>query len=129
MTASEIAQNVLAFLFAGAFIVMGTTHFLPGPGRTMAAMIPSALRRSGIPQPRTLVLFTGVCEIAGGIGLLVPQTRGAAVLALVVFLIVVFPANALAAENPQKFGRLAIPFWPRYVAQLVLIALLLALLL
>jgi uncharacterized membrane protein len=129
MTASEIAQNVLAFLFAGAFIVMGTTHFLPGPGRTMAAMIPSALRRSDIPQPRTLVLFTGVCEIAGGIGLLVPQTRGAAVLALVVFLIAVFPANALAAENPQKFGRLAIPFWPRYVAQLVLIALLLALLL
>jgi uncharacterized membrane protein len=129
MTPLEIVQNVLAFLFAAVFVFMGVTHFLPGPGRTMAAMIPPALKRSGIPQPRALVLFTGVCEIAGGIGLAVPFTRVAAVIALVLFLIAVFPANALAADDPGRFGRLAIPFWPRYAGQLVLIALLLALLL
>ena len=30
-----------------------------------------------------------------------------------------------AAQHPEKFGRLAIPFWPRFVAQLVFIALVL----
>ncbi len=39
------------------------------------------------------------------------------------FLIAVFPANAYAAEHPEKFGRAAFPFWPRYLAQLGLIVL------
>ena len=43
--------------------------------------------------------------------------------ALVVFLIAVFPANAYAAAHPEKFGRAAFPFWPRYLAQLGLIVL------
>ena len=127
MTPFEIAQNVLAFLLAAAFVFMGVTHFLPGPGRPMAAMIPPVLQRSGIPQPHTLVLFTGVCEIAGALGLLFLPTRIAAVIALVLFLIAVFPANALVADDPRRFGKLAIPFWPRYAGQLVLIALLLTL--
>ena len=85
----------------------------------MAAMIPPALkaRVSG----KTLVRFTGLCEIAGAIGILVPFTRFAAGIALVLFLVAVFPANAYAAEHPERFGRAAFPFWPRYVAQLVLV--------
>jgi uncharacterized membrane protein len=66
-----------------------------------------------------------VCEIAGAVGILVPFTRFAAGIALVLFLIAVFPANAYAAERPEKFGRAAFPFWPRYAAQLVLILLVL----
>jgi hypothetical protein len=41
----------------------------------------------------------------------------------VLFLIAVFPANAHAAADPKRFGRAAIPFWPRYFAQLALILL------
>src|SRR5882762_5222683 len=37
-----------------------------------------------IPRPMALIYFTGVCEIAGAIGLLVPSVRQAAGLALVV---------------------------------------------
>jgi uncharacterized membrane protein len=74
-------------------------------------------------NPLSLVYVTGVCEIAGGIGLLVPQTRLAAAIALVVFLAAVFPANAYAAANRDRFGSLAIPFWPRLVGQVVLAAL------
>ena len=87
----------------------------------MAAIIPPALKQrvSG----ETIVRFTGLCEIAGAIGLLVPWTRFAAGIGLVLFLIAVFPANAYAAANPERFGRLAIAFWPRYIAQLALIAL------
>jgi len=34
----------------------------------------------------------------------------------------VFPANAYAARDPGRFGRTAIPFWPRLVLQVLLIA-------
>ena len=69
-----------------------------------------------------LVWFTGVCELAGAVGLLVPWTRVAARICLVVFLIAVFPANAYAARHPERFGRAAFPFWPRLAVQVLLIA-------
>lgn len=119
----ETLQWVLRIALALVFVGMGVAHFLPGPARGMAAIIPPALKHrvSG----KTLVRFTGLCEIAGGIGLLVPHVRFAAGIALIVFLIAVFPANAFAAAHPERFGRAAIPFWPRYFAQLALILLIL----
>ena len=119
----DIAQWALRIAIAAVFLLMGVNHFRPSAARGMAAMIPPALktRVSG----KALVLFTGVCEIAGAVGILVPFTRLAAGIALVLFLIAVFPANAHAAANPERFGRAAFPFWPRYVAQLVLILLVL----
>lgn len=124
MSTLEIVQWVIRGVLAAVFLFMGVSHFRPRVARAMAAMIPPSLktRASG----KDLVRFTGLCEIAGGIGILVPWTRFAGGIALVLFLIAVFPANAYAAERPEKFGRAAIPFWPRYVAQLVLIALVLA---
>jgi uncharacterized membrane protein len=89
----------------------------------MAAMIPPRLRFTGIARPAVLVAVTGVCEIAGGIGLLVPGTRLAAGICLAVFLIAVFPANAYAAGHREKFGAFATPLIPRLIGQIVLIAL------
>ena len=125
MSIVEVLQLLLRLLLSAAFVGMGILHFVPTAARSMAAIIPPALRRRGIPSPLTLVRFTGLCEIAGGLGLLVPGTRIAAAVALVVFLVAVFPANAFAAEHPERFGRIAIPFWPRYFAQLALIVLVL----
>lgn len=121
----EIALWVLRGALALLFLGMGISHFVPSVRRAMRAMIPPALRRAGFPSPAFLVAFTGVCEIAGAAGLLSPwePLRIAAGIALVVFLIAVFPANAYAAGHPEKFGRAAFPFWPRYLAQLALIAL------
>jgi len=115
-----VLQLVLTIALALMFVVMGVLHFLPGPARTMAAMIPTRLRSTTV-TPRMLVVFTGVCEIAGGIGLVLPPTRLAAVVCLIVFLIAVFPANAVAARAPERFGKLAIPFVPRLLGQLALI--------
>ncbi|WBU39277.1 DoxX family protein [Homoserinibacter sp. YIM 151385] len=127
MTAAEIALLALRILLAAAFVGMGVAHFLPGPARGMRAMIPGALRRPGLPSPAALVALTGVCEIAGGLGLLAPWAplRAAAGIALAVFLVAVFPANAVAARDPERFGRAAIPLVPRAIAQLLLIALVL----
>jgi uncharacterized membrane protein len=125
MESMDIAQLVLRIVLAVVFIGMGVLHFLPAPARAMRAMIPPAMRRPRWPSPRMLVMFTGLCEIAGGIGLLIPATQVAAGVALAVFLIAVFPANAYAAKHPDRFGRAAIAFWPRLVGQVVVIGLVL----
>ena len=119
----EIARGVTTIALAALFLGMGVTHFVPKVSRGMAAMIPPYLRRDGLLKPINLVYFTGVCELAGGLGLLTPL-RPFAAIALIVFLVAVFPANAYAAQHPERFGRVAIPFWPRLAAQLALIALL-----
>ncbi|GAB3605663.1 DoxX family protein [Conyzicola nivalis] len=122
--ALDVIQAIVLCALVLLFVGMGVNHFRRGPARVMAAMIPPRLRRRGLPKPMTLVYLTGVCEIAGGLGLAFPVTRLAAYVALIVFLVAVFPANAYAAKHPEKFGRGAIPFWPRLAGQAVLIALL-----
>lgn len=117
----ELARTIITIALAIAFVFMGVTHFVPAVARTMGAMIPPRLR---VISARRLVQFTGLCEIAGGIGLLVPVLHTTAAIALIIFLVAVFPANAYAARDPERFGRAAIPFWPRLLAQLALIALL-----
>ncbi len=114
----ETAQLVVRILLAALFLGMGVSHFVPKVARGMAAMIPR------LPARRALVRITGVCEIAGAIGLLAPWEllRLITGIALAVFLVAVFPANAYAAGHPEKFGRAATPFWPRLGLQLLLIA-------
>lgn len=123
MTAFEIVQLALRIVLAALFAFMGAMHFVPTRARGMAAMIPPALKGPGMPSSKALVRFTGVCELAGAVGLLVPWTAFAAGIALVLFLVAVFPANAYAAAHRERFGAAAIPFWPRYIAQVALIAL------
>jgi uncharacterized membrane protein len=124
----QLAHLVLRVLLVAVFAFMGVTHFVPRVRRGMQAMIPPALRRPGMPSPAFLVAFTGVAELAGAAGLLAPWPllRELTGIALVVFLVLVFPANAYASQHREKFGRSAIPFWPRYLGQLGLIALVLA---
>ena len=119
----EVTREVVTLALALLFLAMGASHFVPTVARTMAAMIPPRLRFAGLFSPMNLVYLTGVCELAGGLGLFTPL-RPVAAIALVVFLIAVFPANVYAAQHPERFGRVAVPFWPRLIGQLALIALL-----
>jgi uncharacterized membrane protein len=123
MDGLHTAQLALRIALAAVFVVMGVLHFVPAGARTMRAMIPPTLRRPG--WPTALVAITGGCELLGAAGLLAPWdgVRLAAGICLVVFLIAVFPANAYAARDPARFGRLAVPFWPRLGIQLVLVVL------
>jgi uncharacterized membrane protein len=82
-------------------------------------MVPPA-----VPHPELMVTFTGVCEILGAAGLLVPQTRRIAAVALIVFLIAVLPANIHAARTGLSVGgAAATPVLPRIALQLLFIAL------
>ena len=77
-----------------------------------------------VPWPRVIVYFTGVCELAGAVGLLVPSLRLAAGIALIAFFILVFPANVKAARSGVGLGgKSATPLWLRAPMQALFIAL------
>jgi uncharacterized membrane protein len=73
-------------LLAALFITAGSLHFI-APLPYVKIMPPL------LPAPLTLVYISGVAEILGGIGLLIPATRQAAAWGLVALLIAILPAN------------------------------------
>lgn len=76
-----------------------------------------------IPWPRAMVYFTGVCEIAGAIGLVLPGFRRAAAYALIAFFVAVLPANIRAARAGITLrGKPATNLWLRVPMQIVFIA-------
>lgn len=78
-----------------------------------------------VPNPELMVTLTGICEILGAIGLLVPRTRRIAAMALIVFLVAVLPANIHAATSGATLrGAPATPLVPRIALQALFIALL-----
>ncbi len=103
---------------AAMFVFTGVAHFTKFR-HEMAAMVPKFF-----PAPMAIVYFTGVCEIAGAIGLLVPQTRDIAGFCIIVLLVCLFPANAKAArEYLNVAGRPATPLWLRLPIQIMFIGL------
>lgn len=77
-----------------------------------------------VPWHPAMVYISGACEIAGGIGLLIPPLRRAAAWGLVALLIAVFPANVFMATDPLAAGAESIPpaiLWGRLPLQLVFI--------
>jgi uncharacterized membrane protein len=76
-----------------------------------------------IPWPRAIVYFTGVCEIAGAVGLFVPEFRRAAAYALIAFFLAVLPANIHAARAGITLrGKPATSLWLRIPMQVLFIA-------
>jgi uncharacterized membrane protein len=61
-----------------------------------------------IPDPRDVVLATGVLELAGAFGLLLPWTRRAAGWGLFLLTIAVTPANIYMLDIHQQFD---VPVW------------------
>ncbi len=93
-------------LLAAFFIGAGVNHFLiPG---TYARIVPPSMRG----QAGRLVAVSGVAEVAGGIGVLLPPTRRAAGFGLIALLAAVFPANLYMARSPGEFSK--IPRWALY---------------
>jgi uncharacterized membrane protein len=82
-------------------------------------MVPPA-----VPNPALMVTLTGISEVLGAFGLLVPRTRRVAAAALIVFLIAVLPANVHAAREELTIGgAAATALWPRVALQLLFIGL------
>src|SRR5215469_7721229 len=109
LVAARCALSTMLLLTASA-------HFTRMRDDLVRMMPPS------FPWPRALVYFTGLCEIAGAIGLLFPLTRRAAGIALILFFLAVFPANVRAARSGITVrGKPATAFWLRAPMQLLFI--------
>jgi uncharacterized membrane protein len=95
------------FLLAAGFVYIGVTHFTRPEFFT--AIVPPWL-----PAPLALVYASGVAEIAGGLGVLPPQTRRLAGWGLIALLIAVYPANLYMALEPDAFVAQGTPLWALY---------------
>jgi uncharacterized membrane protein len=98
------------------FLLAGISHFQRAESFEQA-MPP------WIPFHHQLVLFTGVCEVAGAVGLAIPKFAILARNCLAVFLVAVFPVNVHMAMNSQLFPMFSpMLLWLRLPLQLILIA-------
>jgi uncharacterized membrane protein len=99
------------------------TSFLPtGSGRKLALLAVAAFFSSAgighftnaeffvaivppyLPAPLALVYISGVFEILGGIGVLLPRSRRLAGYGLLALLVAVYPANIHMALHPEQFA-------------------------
>jgi len=94
---------VLAWILGAAFVGIGIRHFTHPA--LFERIVPAAF-----PAHAALVRISGVCEIAGGLGLVVPATRRAAGYGLLALLVAVFPANVNMALNAPAYADIA-PAW------------------
>jgi uncharacterized membrane protein len=100
--ASSVSRSLCALAFASA----GILHFVKPQifCKIMPAYLPYALE---------LVYVSGLFEIAGAVGLLIPALRRYAVWGLLCLLIAVFPANINMALHPELTPDL--PVWLLYL--------------
>ena len=95
-------RAVAFWVLAAFFVVAGANHFLnPAP---YLAMMPPYLS-----WHERLIVVSGVAEIAGGVGILIPKMRRLAAWGLVVLLVAVFPANVQVALH--GWPGVQIPQW------------------
>ncbi|MEV7329193.1 DoxX family membrane protein [Micromonospora sp. NPDC093244] len=100
------------------FVLTGVAHFAGQRRADLVAMVPPRLSR-----PDLLVTLTGVLELAGAAGLLVPATARWAAAALGLLMLAMFPANVSAARRTLTLaGRPVTPLGQRTVLQVVFVA-------
>jgi uncharacterized membrane protein len=107
----SVTQKVFLGIAAVFYVFAGIMHFLRSD-LYLRIMPPF------IPWHPAMVYISGAAEIAGGLGLLIPQLRRSAAWGLVALLIAVFPANVYMATSAASFSLL---LWARLPAQAVLI--------
>jgi uncharacterized membrane protein len=101
------------------FLFTASAHFTRMK-EELVQMVPESLA-----YPRQLVFLTGICEVLGAIGLLLPSVQRLAGMGLILLLIAMFPANVNAARKQLTLrGRPATPLWLRLPMQLLFIGLL-----
>ncbi|PIB93184.1 DoxX family protein [Caulobacter sp. FWC2] len=98
------ARSLLRLLLAAVYAPFGVVHVV-APHGFLAIMPP------GIPYAREVVIFTGLCEIAGAIGLLIPKTRRLAAIMLALYAACVWPANIWHALSGVAVPPLPSSWW------------------
>jgi uncharacterized membrane protein len=93
LSAAGSWSGALRLALALMFVVTGAVHFVPRGRIDMVRMVPPSL-----PRPDLLVTLTGILELLGAAGLLVPWLARVSAFALIALLVAMFPANVRAAR-------------------------------
>ena len=104
-------------MLAAAYLLAGVLH-LHSPEPFLS------ITPDWVPNPRAVIAATGMCEIAGAIGLLVPRLRRLAGMMLALYAVCVFPANIKHAIDYITLGRGGLTLWyhvPRLLLQPVIV--------
>jgi uncharacterized membrane protein len=117
-----VIRTALRWLLALFYFVAGVAHL-----RSPAGFL--AITPTWVPFPQEVVALTGVAEIAGAIGVLIPRSvvswaRPAAGIGLALYALCVWPANFNHALNNIAMGGETLSWWyhgPRLVAQPLII--------
>ena len=104
MATESKARLISRWVLAVSMCAVGVLHFI-NPGPFLDIMPPY------LPWHLELVYISGFFEIAGGLGLLVPQTRKAAAWGLIALFIAVYPANIHLAVNDVPMNGQKVPAW------------------
>jgi uncharacterized membrane protein len=91
----EMSRILSSYILGIFFIIAGINHFI-SPGFYLSIMPPY------LPWHLALVYISGVAEIAGGAGVIIPQTRRMAGWGLIALLLAVFPANIQMLLNSMS---------------------------
>lgn len=91
--------SIPVLIIAGFFLIAGILHFVLLD--FFASIVPPYFN-----NPAALVKISGVFEILGGLGMLIPRTRRWAGLGLIMLCIAVLPANVHMAMNPDQFSQI-----------------------
>ena len=116
MTGSRI-RVAMRWLMVAFYLAAGILHLRSPEG--FLPIVPG-----WVPYPRETVLLTGIAELAGAVGLLVPRLRYAAGVGLALYALCVFPANIKHAVDGVVLGSVRLGWGyhlPRLLFQPVLI--------
>ncbi|UJR84536.1 DoxX family protein [Sandaracinus amylolyticus] len=107
----------LRIALAAMFVLTGSAHFA-FLRDDMIRMVPPIF-----PRPDLMVTLTGIAELAGALGLLIPRTAPWAAGCLVVLMLAMFPANVHAALSGIPFdGQPPTPLLFRTLEEIVFLA-------
>ncbi|MFD5180215.1 hypothetical protein ACFWM1_30700 [Nocardia sp. NPDC058379] len=96
--------RAIALGLAAMFALTASAHFLEPRRTALIAMVPPRL-----PNAAALVTLTGVLELAGAAGLLIPATAPLSAACLFALLLAMFPANIRAAHADLGIKSMPLP--------------------
>ena len=103
VTAFQHSSTVLRTALALMFLLTASAHW--GKRRPdLIRMVPPRF-----PRPDLLVTISGMLEIAGAIGLVIPSTAPSAAICLALLLVALFPANVHAAREKLTIAGQPVP--------------------